>query len=317
MRRIFSATCFWVCQLFLAVSWLHAQETVPTVLDLEVLASSRYGFSYLGTFTNREKADFVFAATGNDLALDLRVFDIDNGTEVSVLLNGAFFAYLPTTVNNGASHTTLTFPADSLISGDNKLSFVQRLPDSRWGITDLLLSENGAQSVQLNLDAPDTNPYGFSYRGTSANRRSADFVFAATSNDLTLDLRVFDIDNATEVSVLLNGAFVGYLPTTANNGTGHTSLTFSADSLVSGNNSISFVQRLPGSRWGITDLLLSESDGQSVQLSLDVLDTNRYGFSYRGTSTNRRSADFVFAAIFFDIDLLGLERVMRSVVSDI
>jgi len=104
--------------------------------------SNPYGFSYFETSTNRETADFVFAATGNDLALDLIAFDIDNGTEVSVLLNDTFLAYLPTTTNNGTALVTLAFPADSLVSGDNTLSFVHRSPGQRWGISDLLLSEN-------------------------------------------------------------------------------------------------------------------------------------------------------------------------------
>jgi len=57
MRYLFAATAFFVCQFLLAVSLGHAQGDSSKSLELETPDSTRYGFSYLGTSTNRETAD--------------------------------------------------------------------------------------------------------------------------------------------------------------------------------------------------------------------------------------------------------------------
>ncbi len=295
MRNLLFLTCFILCHLLSDLTLVQAQAPAPAALELEASDGGRYGFSFSGTFTNREKADFVFTSIGVDLSLCLRAYDIDNDTEVSVLLNGAFWDYLPTTSNNGFRTVRIELPAEDMVPGENTLSFVQRVPGYRWGITDLGLTA----SKVLRLDVLDGEAYGFSYRRTFANREKADFVFKSTGDDLVLSLSAFDIDGATEVSVLLNGDFWNYLPTTANNGTGKVTIKFPVEDLVSGNNTLSFVQRVPGYRWGISDLLLTAPK----PLSLDVLDDKAYGFSFLGTSTNPKKANFIFTATGNDLSL--------------
>ena len=288
----------------LAISGHARAADAATTLVVENTDKNVYGFSFRGSFDHRESAEFDFDSSGNDLTLSTTAFDIDSNAEVSISVNGALIGFLSKTPNNGTSRSTLSIPAERQTAGQNSLSFEQRTPGARWGITDVLLSSDTSPpdntTPLLTLDVLEPNDYGFSFRGTFDHRERADFVFSSTGDNLTLSTTAFDIDSNTEVSVSVNGTSIGFLSKTPNNGTAQSTLSIPVDQQKAGQNSLSFEQRTPGARWGITGLLLSPDtsspDNTTPLLTLDVLEPNDYGFSFRGTFDHRERADFVFSS---------------------
>ena len=105
--------------------------------------SSQYGFRFEGLDSHREFLEREFDAGGADLLLTVTGFDIDVAREVRVLVNGEPIGFLARSPDDGRSPTRLTI-ARSLLSGTgNTLRFEQINPGWRWGVTDLLLSEDG------------------------------------------------------------------------------------------------------------------------------------------------------------------------------
>jgi len=76
--------------------------------------------------------------------------------------------------------------------------------------------------------------------------------------DVQLSVRGYDIDLADEVAVYLNGHLLGYLSVGPNEGfnAGDTFVIL-AHQQRSGMNIIELRQKVPGYKWGVTDLLLS------------------------------------------------------------
>ena len=117
---------------------MSAQEPAPDFfLVLDVPESGQYGWSW-GTRANRESVEAVFGNTQSDIRLSVKGYDIDNGTEVAVLLNGTRLGYLPLSGNNSlGDDTVFEISSEQQIAGSNQLSFVQRVPRWRWGVTDI------------------------------------------------------------------------------------------------------------------------------------------------------------------------------------
>jgi len=293
----------------------RANRMTPGSPPIELAPGSpnpdRYGFSFEGTSNSREGADFTFTSTGADLSLDLRAFDIDTSTEVAVLLNGTRIAHLPRTSNNATAAARVDLPLGSQIAGINILSFVQTRPGWRWGITELLLSPVAPPAPdsqpRLQVDTLDPVKYGFRFDGVRSHRERAEFTFTSAGTDLSLDLLGFDVDNGTEVAVLLNGTRIAYLPRTPNDATAAARIELPLGSQIAGTNTLSFVQARPGWRWGITGLLLSPvappAPDSTPRLQVDTLDPVTYGFRYDGVRRHRERADFTFTSADADLSL--------------
>ena len=110
--------------------------------------------------------------------------------------------------------------------------------------------------TRLQIDITDPAIYGFNYQGTTAHRESAQFIFSGNNDNLTLNVTGYDIDFAREVAVLVNQQPVGYLARSPNNGTVPSSIAIPAELQIEGDNVLTFNQRTPGWKWGISDLLL-------------------------------------------------------------
>jgi len=95
---------------------------------------------------------------------------------------------------------------------------------------------------------------GSNFNGTNDADGRVTASFLGTNQDLRLRLTDFDIDTTTEVRVLLNGAHLGYLTPTANNGTGTSQFVIPAEQQLEGSNFLSFVNINAANFWGITNL---------------------------------------------------------------
>ncbi len=259
-------------------------------LEIDSINANAYGYLFNGVNTNIASAGFIFTGNSEDLTLSLDTFDIDSSQEVTVMLNGNPIGHLSTTTNNGYGSEELTINAVDQVAGDNTLEFVQATPGWKWGIINLLLEIKASHT--LAIDSMETGEFGYSFNGNFNNQEVANFSFVGNGDGLTLDLEAFDIDTATEVSVLLNGVLLGHLDTTENNGYGNTTLELPVLDAGS-DNSLSFVQISPGWKWGVTDILLSSV--VNPHLTLNVVHQQAYGYAYSGAIEKIQQADFTFS----------------------
>lgn len=287
-----SLLCLWLLVLSFSLS------ADPLIVD--EVRTQIYGYKHQGVNTHRETAQFTFQSGIDDLTLSVSGYDIDIADEVAVQVNQQPVGYLAKTPNNGTGPSSFAIPVSLLVNGDNVLSFTQRSPGWKWGVTDILLSANETDhddATRLQVDIVDTAVYGFNYQGVTAHRESAQFIFAQSNENLTLELTGYDIDFTKEVAVLVNQQRIGYLTKTPNNGTSPSSFAIPASSLIDGDNVLSFNPRTAGWKWGITNLLLSADETNSdalPRLQIDVTESGVYGFNYQGITAHRESAQFVF-----------------------
>jgi len=281
---------------------LESNPVVSTnpVLQLGVTNTNKYGNKFQGISNYPNSVNFDIPASDQDFTLNLDGFDIDAVAEVSVQVNGQLIGNLSLTPNNGISADTLTIPASLVNANGNVLSFTQNVPGWTWGVTNLVLTQSAALS--LNIDVSDSNSYGFGYNGIYTNRDTARFEFISQGTDLVLHVDTFDIDTGREISVALNGQTVGYLDQTANNGTGYSVLVLPASSQTNGTNSMVFSQSVSGWTWGITNTLLVEKG--ATRLTPDLTHPKSYGYGFNGVNSTPEKAEFVFAASDQNLKLL-------------
>lgn len=264
----------------------------PPVVDLtvDVVDPGSYGYNY-GTNEHETVLSAVFPGDGTSTYyLQVTGFDIDYADEISVSLNGFEIGFLSKGPNNSLNAgDTFTLVPPQVVSGPNTLEFRQRTPGWTWGVTELGVHSSppagGAPVVSLTLDEVDTGMYGYNY-GSGEHETSLIATFAGDSaNSYYLEVTGYDIDYADEISVYLNGSAIGFLSKGPNNGlnAGDT-FTLGPPLVLTGQNTIEFRERVPGWKWGVTNLavLSAPPDGTPpiVALTLDEVDTGSYGYKY-------------------------------------
>jgi hypothetical protein len=126
-----------------------------------------------------------------------------------------------------------------------------------FGLT--VVGTSGEVEVVLQIGVMDSGQYGYSY-GTSQHRSGLYATFLGTGVDLALHVSGYDIDDPSgdEVEVHLNGTFLGYLSNGPDNGMNAGDVFAIPVSLQQpGPNLIYFKQKVPGWKWGVTNLLLT------------------------------------------------------------
>ncbi len=261
-----------VILLFLSgVSLAQDVTLVPGVTD-----SGEYGWQW-GSNANRDVVTAVFQSTGTDLELSVSGYDINRGDEVSVSLNGLVIGYLARGSRN-ALNSGSTYPIEFAhqISGLNTVEFRQSRSGWKWGVTNLLVSEvlpppPAQADVFLTPNIAETGQFGWKW-GNNANREEVTVQFQNTGEDALLSVTGYDIDRGDEVSVLLNGAALTFLPDGVNNGFSSPFIVeISANEQLSGANTVVFQQSRPGWKWGVTNLVLEvRGPNQAPQASNDT-----------------------------------------------
>ncbi|WP_170482415.1 S8 family serine peptidase, partial [Ruegeria arenilitoris] len=175
---------------------------------------------------------------------------------------GASQGFLTTGVDNGFSQHVITIDADELEAGFNTITFVQTgLTSHLWGVTDLTLRERLPEPApHLEIGVADPTSYGNGINGQTDHDGRLDATFVSNGSDLSLSFSAFDIDNAQEIEVYLNGTLLGTLEPGVDNGTSVYKILLPGDMQISGTNTVSFVQTgLTSYIWGISGLRLDEA----------------------------------------------------------
>jgi len=273
--------------LAVCLSVLFAQSAYGQDDSLEIGIENvdRFGFNYSGVTSQRERLDLTFIASDSPLVLSLTGYDIDLPDEVSILVNNTNIGFLNTSANNGSNTTEIAIPSGNLVSGENLLSFVQKTPGWKWGVTHIQLSAQQRGNNFLYIGVSNPNIFGYYYLGVTENREYLDIIFDTSVDQLVLSLSAYDIDIYDEVSLSLNGTLIGYLSTTPNNRHSQTVLNLPKNLVRVGNNTLRFSQKNSGWRWGVSDLLLSINTVQPTKPDLNTYD-RVFNEDFSGTTLN-------------------------------
>ncbi len=96
-----------------------------------------------------------FESPGIGLWLSVSGYDVSNPTEVKVLVNGQFLAYLSVGPRNALNAGDSFFiDASMQQSGHNEISFEQEITGRKWGVTNILLSAGDNLPPSVGLDSP-------------------------------------------------------------------------------------------------------------------------------------------------------------------
>ena len=270
--------------------YIDEVTAADVVLTLGVTETGQYGNNY-GTDEHPTILRASFEGQSFDLLFSLTGYDIDFNDEVEIRLNGNSIGFLSAGSNNGLNGgDTFAISAAQQLMGTNLIEIIQTTPGWAWGVSELLIAEDlsggGSDTPNLTLDIPDAGQYGNGY-GSDEHLDELVVTFADTGIDIELSLNGYDIDFNDEIEVFLNGVSIGYLSAGPNNAlNGGDSFSISAADQIPGTNEVRFVQRTSGWIWGVTNLLISEDNGNGsgeppvIALSLGVVDPGQYGNNF-------------------------------------
>lgn len=268
------------------------QRLPDTTLDLDIEDAGDYGNKFEGRTAPDGILQVAFEGANDARLLSFKGFDIDNGSEVEVLLNDISLGFLNGGVNGALADYVLYFAPEDQFFGINTVTFRQAQDVThRWGITDLLLSqgpESAPSDVALLKDVLNIAPKGNKFDGQSDSDGKVTVSFEGSADAQQLSFKGFDIDNASEIEVFLNDVSLGFLDAGINNALADYTIYFAPEDQVSGENILTFQQvNNVNHKWGITDFLLAEGPAiapPDVVLQSDTLTTESFGNKFNGQS---------------------------------
>ena len=254
----------------LSISVVGTSGTIEIALTIGVMDTGAYGHNYgsnqhetqlIATFESMMDVNLVLSVTGYDI-------DSSGGDEVSVYVNDQLLGYLSNGPDNGLNAgDSFSIPMDKQQPGENRIRFVQKTAGWTWGVTNLLVAEVPevpvSPEIALTVGVMDTGAYGHNY-GSNQHETELIATFESMMDvDLVLSVTGYDIDysGGDEVSVYVNDQLLGYLSNGPDNGlNAGDSFSIPVDKQQPGENRIRFVQKTAGWTWGVTNLLVAESD---------------------------------------------------------
>ena len=224
-----------------------------------MLETGEYGNNYNGLTDDDGQVTASFQSTGSHLTLSLKGYDVNYATEVQVLLNGDSIGFLTPGPNEQLNAgDTFILSATDQQAGENILTFQAENLSRWWGVTEILLEEGlPPADIALTLGELETGQYGNHYDGLVDNDGLVTASFQGTGSHLTLSLKGYDVNYATEVQVLLNGDSIGFLTPGPNEqlNAGDTFI-LSATDQQAGENILTFQAENLSRWWGVTEILL-------------------------------------------------------------
>lgn len=147
---------------------------------------------------------------------------------------------------------------------------------------------------------PDRQRFGWGFWGAEERNRSTSYTFSEGNEALTVSARGFDIDEADEVAVYINGDRVGYLAPGADGRIypvpNQFNLPLEDQQAV---NTVTFMQtRTTGWVWGVTDVLVEpniDSTGEPMLGAATPIgagpSSGAYGWNYPGAEAYLEAVD--------------------------
>ena len=268
----------------------------PPVIALTVDAvdAGQYGYNY-GTSEHAARLFATFQGDGvTAYQLQVTGYDIDGPKETSIHLNGAQIGYLSQGPDNGLNGgDVISLDPALLVAGENTLEFREQVAGWTWGVTSIgvLTPPPPPPVIALTVDAVDAGQYGYNY-GTSEHEAR---LFATFQGDgvtaYQLQVTGYDIDGPKETSIHLNGAQIGYLSESPDNGlNGGDVISLDPALLVAGENTLEFREQVAGWTWGVTSIgvLTPPPPPPVIALTVDAVDAGQYGYNYGSSEHEAR-----------------------------
>jgi hypothetical protein len=177
-------------------------------------AAPAYGKIRGGDQEHADKVTYCFPGRPGDVFLSYQVYDIDNRNEVDVLLNGANVLDVATTVDEQWSGTRTLLLSDLLVddNGANVLVFDNTANPPKtlsWGVREVAILDC--------IALPSTAAYGKIRGGDQKHADKVVYCFPGMAGNVNLTYEVYDIDNARELDIGINGTKVSDEAVTADN----------------------------------------------------------------------------------------------------
>jgi hypothetical protein len=203
-----------------------------------------YGKISGGDQNHVSEVKYSFDGTAGDVTIAYQVWDMDYADEVEILVNGVHVAYTEITPNDTWSAPRQVVLPDGLVwdIGTNVLTFNNTYNPPRtyaWGVKNVSL---GTAECMDCIPLPDAGAYGKITGGDQTHVNEVKYSFEGTAGDVTIAYEVWDMDTATEVSILVNSVHVAYSEITPNETWSTTRQVLLPDGLVadSGTNVLTF-----------------------------------------------------------------------------
>ena len=209
--------------------------------------------------------DLYFDGVSGKLLLSFEAYDVDDGEEVQILLNGQFVAFAPTTANDQwGEKVSLLLPADfTNVDVENSVTFANRDASETWGVRNIAVTE----VYQL----PSQSSFGYGCNADFEKVASVSFIFDGRPGDVAISFAAYDVDYADEVEIFINGKSTDLALTTSNNTweAGDTIILSDSDVNDSTFNVLTFVNRYNPDNyesWGVKDVSIVTSQTGTAKL---------------------------------------------------
>ncbi len=154
-----------------------------------VMDGGSYGQGF-GAGEHASRLLAVFEGDGADRLLHVQGYDIDDGAELELIVNGTVFGTLRAGGNDDLNRQSVWWlPADALVAGDNQVEFRNAALDGTWGVRRLAVYPTGQAFGRL-TGVDELHDNGFDLHLPAlpgGNLLEIDAFDADTDGEMTLD----------------------------------------------------------------------------------------------------------------------------------
>ncbi len=233
---------------------------------------------------------FVTGTVWKDANLN-GMYDVNEGIK-DVIVYPGIGDYYAITAEGGGYAFPVTAQGEMLISfsGGNITPTRKRIiVRNSSKLVDLKFSAASAETeistsgdAFLELGIRDESKFGNNYEGMESSGVRVEFL--QNKSDMVLSVDGYDIDNANEIRVYLNGQYIGGMITGPDNGLTTSEYSIPALRQREGINVVQFVPTDPTSTWGVSAMRLRDVTGPVVILNTGIRDTTGFGYGYGSDS---------------------------------
>lgn len=193
-----------------------------------------------------------------------------------VRVNGVQRVVTPYSNSTSEVQHSYIFSSRNLRLGSNTIEFRPGLTSSAklWGIKDISIEY--IEPITLELGEQVNTRFGYNQSPTRFTGLRANFELPTTGFDYGLSVVGWDIDNANELQVFINGNSLGFLSPRSGGLNSGDVLFLDREMLEQGQNQIEFVNRLQGSvttafaEWGVQELSIDLLQPDLIATRLEI-----------------------------------------------
>jgi hypothetical protein len=286
------------------VSILEVQDCTDCIPLPDIGA---YGRISGGDQTHMEEVNYSFEGVSGDVTIVYEVWDVDFADEVEILVNDVHLEYTSVTPNAAWSGLrSVVLPAGLLFeAGTNVLTFnnTRNPPQAyAWGVGNVFFLQE--QECPDCIPLPDTGDYGRIFGGDQTHVEEVGYSFGGVSGDVTVAYKVWDVDFADEVEIIVNGVHVACASVTPNAAWSDLRILLLPDGIVfdGGTNVLTFSNTYNPPKtyaWGVGNVSILQE--QECLDCIPLPDTGAYGRISGGDQFHVDEVNYSFEGVSGDV----------------